>query len=120
MSRWSARALPGIACALARQTVALLLGVVTRQVGKLDAEAARVDRQPLIVGLRELHHEVVWHQRPALRDNGGTVIHLALHRTGEKARVLGWKPKIQFEGLVEEMVLADCGTPVSVARAKAI
>ncbi len=48
-------------------------------------------------------------------------VHILIGDPAKATRVLGWKPKIQFEGLVEEMVLADCEhAGVPVARAKAI
>ena len=49
------------------------------QVGELDAETVRVDLQPLVIGPREFHHEVVRDQGPALGHDRGPVVHLPLH-----------------------------------------
>jgi hypothetical protein len=40
-----------------------------------------------MVGLGQFHHEIVWHQGSALRNDGGAVIHLALHRAGDLHRL---------------------------------
>jgi len=48
-------------------------------------------------------------------------VHLLIGDPAKATRVLGWRPKTQFEGLVEEMVTVDCeNAGVSLARAKAI
>src|SRR3984957_18939285 len=77
----------------ADERVPLLAGVLTGQRGQLDPEAVGVDLQPLVVGLRQLDHEVVGYQRPALRDDRRPVIHLPLHGAGHFDRL-----QLRFEG----------------------
>ena len=62
------------------ERVPLLLGIVPGQGGQLHAEALRVDVQPVMVALGDLYDEVVRHESAALRDDRGTVVHLALNR----------------------------------------
>jgi hypothetical protein len=61
--------------------------MVASEGGQLDAQAVRVHVEALVVGLRELHDEVVGYQGPAVRNDCGTVIHLALHRTRDLDRL---------------------------------
>jgi len=56
--------------------------VLAGEGGQLDAEAIGKIREPLVIGLGQLHHEVVGNQRPTLRHNGRAVVHLTLHRAG--------------------------------------
>src|SRR5436309_6056278 len=71
----------------AHERVALLLGVVPGQVGKLDAEALGVHVEALVVGLGQLDDEIVRHQRAPLGHDGRPVVHLALDRAGHLDRL---------------------------------
>src|SRR6185312_13182725 len=71
----------------AHERVALLLGVVPGQVGKLDAEALGVHVEALVVGLGQLDDEIVRHQRASLGHDGGPVVHLTLDRAGHLDRL---------------------------------
>src|SRR6478736_1185533 len=71
----------------AHERVALLLGVVPGQVGKLDAEALGVHVEALVVGLGQLDDEIVRDQRASLGHDGGPVVHLTLDRAGHLDRL---------------------------------
>ncbi len=71
----------------ADEGVPLLLGMLPGQGGQLDAEAVGVDLEPLVVSVGQLHDEIVRHQRPALCDDRGAVVHLALYRAGDLHRL---------------------------------
>src|SRR5690606_28121442 len=74
------------------ERVALLLGVLPGEVRELLAEAVRVHLQALTIGDRQLDHEVVRHERAALRDDRGPLVHLPLDGAGHLDRL-----EIRFE-----------------------